>query len=65
MGNIPTGQYVVIEGAYLMQNASPLQLNDEVDQPGTRVVVGRGSAYDPFLTRELKSATLVRVATSP
>jgi polar amino acid transport system substrate-binding protein len=29
------------------------------------VAVGRGSAYDLFLTRELKTATLVRVPTSP
>jgi polar amino acid transport system substrate-binding protein len=28
-------------------------------------VVGRGSAYDLYLTRELKAATLVRVQTSP
>ncbi len=60
-----TAPYVVIEGAYLVRNASPLQRNDEVDRPGTRVAVGRGSAYDLFLTRELKAATLVRAPTSP
>jgi polar amino acid transport system substrate-binding protein len=60
-----TAPYVVIEGAYLVRNASPLQRNDEVDRPRTRVAVGRGSAYDLFLTRELKQATLVRVPTSP
>jgi polar amino acid transport system substrate-binding protein len=60
-----TAPYVIIEGAYLVRNASPLQRNEEVDRPGTRVVVGRGSAYDLFLTRELKSATLVRSPTSP
>jgi polar amino acid transport system substrate-binding protein len=27
--------------------------------------VGRGSAYDLYLTREIKAATLVRVPTSP
>ena len=57
--------YVVIEGAYLVRNDSPLQRNEEVDVPGRRVAVGRGSAYDLFLTRELKRATLVRVPTSP
>ena len=36
-----------------------------MDRPGTRVVVGRGSAYDLFLTRELKAATIVRAPTSP
>ncbi len=60
-----TPPYVVIEGAYLVRDASPLQRNDEVDRPGTRVAVGRGSAYDLFLTRELKAATIVRAPTSP
>ncbi|NDZ17097.1 ABC transporter substrate-binding protein [Variovorax sp. WS11] len=60
-----TAPYVIIEGAYLVRNASTLQRNEEVDRPGTRVVVGRGSAYDLFLTRELKSAALVRAPTSP
>ena len=60
-----TAPYVIIEGAYLVRNASPLQRNDEVDRAGTRVVVGRGSAYDLYLTRELKAATLVRAPTSP
>jgi len=60
-----TAPYVIIEGAYLVRSASPLQRNDEVDRAGTRVVVGRGSAYDLFLTRELKAATLVRAPTSP
>lgn len=60
-----TAPYVIIEGAYLVRNESALQSNGEVDRPGTRVVVGRGSAYDLFLTRELKAATLVRAPTSP
>lgn len=60
-----TAPYVIIEGAYLVRQASPLQSNEDVDRPGTRVVVGRGSAYDLFLTRQLKSATLERAPTSP
>ncbi|MES2958713.1 MAG: ABC transporter substrate-binding protein [Pseudomonadota bacterium] len=60
-----TAPYVIIEGAYLVRTASPLQRNDEVDRAGTRVAVGRGSAYDLFLTRELKAAALVRAPTSP
>ena len=60
-----TAPYVIIEGAYLVRNDSPLQRNEEVDRAGTRVAVGRGSAYDLFLTRELKAATLVRAPTSP
>jgi polar amino acid transport system substrate-binding protein len=60
-----TAPYVIIEGAYLVRDGSPLQRNEEVDRAGTRIVVGRGSAYDLFLTRELKAATLVRAPTSP
>jgi len=60
-----TAPYVLIEGWYLVRDDSPLQQPDEVDRPGTRVVVGKGSAYDLFLTRELKHADIVRAPTSP
>jgi polar amino acid transport system substrate-binding protein len=60
-----TGPYVQIEGAYLVRNASPLRANEEVDRDGIRVSVASKSAYDLFLTRELKKAKLERVATSP
>ncbi|CAG9171723.1 hypothetical protein LMG32289_02465 [Cupriavidus pampae] len=60
-----TAAYVIIEGAYLVRNDSPLQRNEDVDRAGMRVVVGRGSAYDLYLTREIKAATLVRAPTSP
>ena len=56
--------YVQIEGAYLVKESSPLKSNDEVDHKGHRVVVGRNSAYDLYLTRALKQAELVRVTTS-
>ncbi|CAN5346452.1 ABC transporter substrate-binding protein [soil metagenome] len=60
-----TAPYVVIEGAYLVKTASPLRSNDEVDRDGVSVAVGKGSAYDLYLTREIKRARLVRVPTSP
>ena len=60
-----TAAYVVIEGAYLVRADSPLTANAQVDRPGTTVAVGKGSAYDLFLTREIKQATLVRAPTSP
>ena len=60
-----TAPCVIIEGAYLVRNDSALQRNEEVDRAGTRIAVGRGSAYDLYLTREAKSATLVRAPTSP
>ena len=56
---------MIIEGAYLVRADSPLTRNEEVDRPGTRVVVGRGSAYDLYLTRALQQARLVRAPTSP
>jgi polar amino acid transport system substrate-binding protein len=57
--------YVVIEGAYLVRADSKITSNDEVDRKGNRVVVGRNSAYDLFLTRSLKQAEIVRAPTSP
>lgn len=59
-----TPPYVLIEGAYLVRQDSPLQANEEVDRAGRTIVVGKGSAYDLFLTRELKHATLERAASS-
>jgi polar amino acid transport system substrate-binding protein len=60
-----TAPYVVIEGAYLVRDASAVKANEEVDRPGTRIVVGRGSVYDLFLTREIKHASIVRIEGSP
>ena len=60
-----TAAYVVIEGAYLVRQDSPIKRNEEVDRAGNRIVVGKGSAYDLYLTREIKQATLVRAQTSP
>ena len=60
-----TAPYVLIEGAYLVHNDSPLRDNAEVDQPAHRVVVGQGSAYDLYLTRALKQAQILRSPTSP
>ena len=60
-----TKAYVLIEGSYLVREGSALKSNDEVDRAHTRVAVGKGSAYDLFLTRELKNATIVRAPTSP
>jgi polar amino acid transport system substrate-binding protein len=59
-----TAPYVIIEGAYLVRDDAAIKANEDVDRLGTRVAVGRGSAYDLFLSRELKKASLVRVPTS-
>jgi len=60
-----TAPYVLIEGCYLVRSDSPIRSNGEVDRAGNRVVVGKGSAYDLFLTRTLKNAQIVRAASSP
>lgn len=57
--------YVLIEGAYMVRSDSPLIDNAQVDVPGHTVVVGQGSAYDLYLSRELKHASIVRAPTSP
>ena len=60
-----TAAYVLIEGSYLVRDGSPLQANDEIDRAGHRVAVGKGSAYDLYLSRELKAAEIVRAPSSP
>jgi len=60
-----TAPYVVIEGAYLVPQGSPIRSNADVDREGVRVAAGAGSAYDLFLSRNLKHAKIVRAPTSP
>jgi len=55
-----TAPYVIIEGCYIVPNGSALKSPADVDRPGIRVGVNQRSAYDLFLTRNLKNATLVR-----
>jgi len=57
--------YVIIEGGYLVRVDSPIRSNAEVDRAGVRIAVGARSAYDLYLAREIKQATLVRAPTSP
>ena len=59
-----TAPYAVIEGVYIVAETSPIRSNAEVDRPGARVGVIVGSAYDLFLSRELKEATIIRAASS-
>jgi polar amino acid transport system substrate-binding protein len=60
-----TEPYVLIEGFYLVREDSPVRTNADVDVAHNRVAVGKGSAYDLFLMRELKAAQIVRAPTSP
>jgi len=56
-----TAPYVLIEGSYLVRDASALTDNAQVDRQGQRISVGAGSAYDLFLTREIRQAGIVRL----
>ena len=59
-----TAPYVVIEGTYLVPAESPLDSIEAVDRPGIRIAVGKGSAYDLYLTRALKQAERVEAPSS-
>jgi polar amino acid transport system substrate-binding protein len=56
---------VLIEGTYMVPKDSALKTIEDVDQAGIRVAVATGSAYDLYLTRTIKNATLVRAPTGP
>jgi polar amino acid transport system substrate-binding protein len=64
-GILFTAPYVLIEGSYLVRNESPLQRMEDVDRAEHRLTVGKGSAYDLFLTRELKYAQILQAPSSP
>lgn len=57
--------YVYIDGTYLVRADSPFVGIGDLDRAGVTIAVGRGAAYDLFLTRNLSNATLVRIPTSP
>lgn len=52
--------YVQIEGTYLVRRDSPLKSVEDADREGLRIAVADKSAYDLFLTRNLRYATLVK-----
>ncbi|MEU4248019.1 transporter substrate-binding domain-containing protein [Amycolatopsis sp. NPDC026612] len=55
-----TAPYVVIEGVYVVAHDSPFEAPADVDRPDVRIGVKEGSAYDLYLTRTLRHATIVR-----
>jgi polar amino acid transport system substrate-binding protein len=56
-----TAPYLEIDTTYLVPAGSPLHNLADVDREGVRIAVSEKSAYDLFLTRELKRAQLMRV----
>jgi polar amino acid transport system substrate-binding protein len=52
--------YLEIEAGYLVPAGSPIKTMADVDKKGVRIAVAVNSAYDLYLSRTLKHATLVR-----
>ena len=55
-----TPPYVLIEGGYAVRAGSRFETVESADAAGATIAVAKGSAYDLYLTRALKHATLVR-----
>ena len=54
-----TAAYVEIEATYLVPAGSPIKSIAEVDHPGVRIAVTARSAYELWLSRNIKQAKLV------
>lgn len=59
-----TDAYVLIEGTCVVRDDSPCRALADLDQPGRRIAVGLKTAYDLYLTREIRAAELVREPSS-
>lgn len=59
-----TQPYIQIQGTVLVNDSSPWQSVAQMDKTGVVINVGKGAAYDLHLTRQLKNATLNRLASS-
>ena len=55
--------YVEIEATYLVPPNSPLNAIEDVDTPGVRIASFKKSAYDLWLVRNIKNASLVHADT--
>jgi polar amino acid transport system substrate-binding protein len=55
-----TAAYAEIEATYLVPAGSKLKTIADVDKPGVRIAVTARSAYDLWLERNIKHATLLR-----
>lgn len=60
-----TSPYIIIEGVFVVPEASPLRTPTDVDAPGVRIAVGKGAAYALHLQRTFEKAELVAYATPP
>lgn len=60
-----TAAYVEIEATYLVAEGSRFQTVEDVDSEGVRIAVSGRSAYDNYLSRNLKNAELIRAQGVP
>lgn len=60
-----TAPYVIIEGVFVVPQESAIATVAEADRDGVRIGVKQGSAYDLFLSRTLRHATVVRGPDGP
>ena len=56
-----TSPYLGVDATYLVPSGSTLRTISDVDRAGIRIAVSDKSAYDLYLTRNLKNAELVRI----
>jgi len=56
-----TAAYTEIEATYLVPAGSPITQISQVDRPGVRIAVTARAAYDLWLERNIKHATVLRV----
>ena len=54
--------YINIDANFIFRSESNFKSNEEVDTPGTKIAVFERSAYDLWLTDNLKNAELVRAS---
>jgi len=59
-----TAPYVLITGSYAVRAGSEISELGQIDRKNQTVVVGRGSAYDLYLSRTLENATIIYAPTS-
>jgi polar amino acid transport system substrate-binding protein len=57
-----TAAYLEIPATYLVPAGSPIRSVSDVDREGVRIAVTERAAYELYLTRTIKHATLVRVS---
>lgn len=59
-----TAPYVIIEGVFIVPQASPHTTPQTLDASGVRIAVGKGAAYELHLKRAFEKAELVQYPTS-